>query len=297
MARGKITINTDIANEVVAGLNSASTTLESDILGKLSGFEVLIELGFITNCLPKIKEQATSLANSEKEISASISKHLSSVVQAETKLKNDYKNRSAGGGSYYISSVASGGSQDVEEVLDDSNLKKTEQVLISLTDENKIKLIRFINFYKDKNISLIELLFNKERSKDLFVLLKKAVSGSVDLGELSLEEMEYVQKYILDMIMTSNLDYKELNDSSIIMCKEYLTNVANKYKINPSDLIFDDRYSHVYKRALINLYNGDTENKVSDENINKFRDKVDTLAKEKNMSSYQLIVDNSEVLL
>lgn len=297
MARGKITINTDIASEVVAGLNSASTTLESDILGKLSCFEVLVELGFLTNSLPKIKEQATSLANSEKEISASISKHLSSVVQAETKLKNDYKNRSAGGGSYYTSSVASGGSQDVEEVLDDSNLKKTEQVLISLTDENKIKLIRFINFYKDKNISLIELLFNKERSKDLFVLLKKAVSGSVDLGELTLDEMEYVQKYILDMIMTSNLDYKELDDSSIIMCKEYLTNVANKYQINPSDLIFDDRYSHVYKRALVNLYNGDVDNTLNDDKIAKFRDKVDTLAKEKNMSSYQLIVDNSEVLL
>lgn len=297
MAQGKITINTDIATEVANGLATASTTLESDIIGKLSSFEALVEIGLIQSCLSKIKEQATSIANSEKQISSSIAKHLQDVVESEGKLKTDYTGRTHYGGSYTGGGSYSGSQQSVDVVEKNKDFSKVEQVLTSLSDENKIKLIRFVNFYKDRNLPLSELLFNKDKCKELYTLLKSALSSSVDLGELSIDDTHSVQKLIINMLMTSNLDYKELNGSSLISCKEYLNSIANKYQITTGDLIFDDKYSQVYKKALLDIYNNNVGNSVSDAAVNNFRNKVDAMAKEKNMTGYQLIIDSDGVIL
>lgn len=297
MAKGKITINTDVAQEVATGLASAASSLEGEVLGKLSVFEPLVELGFLSNSLPKVKEQTTSLADSEKQIAASILSHIQDVVSSEGKLKGDYRGRSRGSGSYTATGGATGTSTPVEETEDGKGFSKVKTILQSLSDENKIKLIRFINFYKDSKLSLAELLFNKERSKDLYVLIKKALKDSVDLDELTLEEMQKVQKLIVNMIMTGNTEYKELSDSSLIACKEHFINVAKKYNITPGSLILDEKNSKLFKEALTDMYNGNVSKNVKDSDISKFRSNVDSLASENNMSSYQLITDKTEVIL
>jgi len=297
MAKGKITINTDIATEVVSGLNSASSSLEGDALGKLSSFEPLVEIGLVSSSVQKVKEQVTNLASSEKQIATSISSHIQDVVSSEETLRNDYSGRTSGGGGYTPTTTSTGSSTPVDTVEEGKELKKVKQIIASLSDENKIKLLRFINFYKDSNLSLSELLFNKERSKELYVLLKKALNDSVDLGELTLDEIQQVQKLIINMIMTGDVDYKELNDSSIIACKEHLNNICKKNNIEPADLIQEDEYENTYKQALTDMYNGNVSNNVKDSNIEIFRNNVDSLASKCNMTSYQLIVDKAEVIL
>lgn len=296
MAKGKIIINTDVATEVVNALSAVSSTLESDVISSLAAFQPLVEAGLISTGLEKTKNQATTIANSEKQIVKSISSHINDVVSSEEKLKKNYTSRTSGGGSYTASSVSSGSSQEVDEVKQSEGFSKVEQVMVSLSDENKIKLIKFIDFYKDQNSTLTDLLFNKEKSKDLYVLLKKAFSSSIDLGELSLEDMEKCQKLVLDMIMTSELDIKRLNSISLISCKEYFVNIASRYNISPSDLINDDNYRYLYTKALVDLYNGNVNNLVSNEKINDFRAKVDKLANEKNLSSYEFLTENKVVL-
>ena len=297
MAKGKITINTDIATEVANGLKTIASSLEGDIIGKLSCFEPLVELGFISISLPKVKEQATSLSESENQIASSISSHIQDVVTSEDKLKGDYSDRTSGGGSYTSTSSASGSPIDVDETEEAKGFSKVKTILQSLSEENRIKLIRFVNFYKDSGLSLAELLFNKKRSKDLYVLLKKALSESVDLGELTLDEMQQVQKLVVNMIMTGKTEFKELNDSSIIACKEHLNNVAKKYQTDVGSLILDKKDSSTYKTALTDMYNGNVEKNVKDSDITKFRSNVDSLASKNNMSSYQLIIDKTEVIL
>lgn len=296
MAKGKIIINTDAATEVVNDLSAVSSTLESDVISSLTAFQPLVDAGLISNSLEKVKNQATTITNSEKQIVKSISSHIADVLTSEEKLRSDYVSRTSGGGSYTASSVSSGSSQEVDEVKQSKEFSKVEQVLVSLSDENKIKLIRFVNFYKDQNLALTDLLFNKERSKDLYVLLKSAVSSSVDLGELSLEDMEKTQKLVLNMLMTNDIDIKALNNVSLISCKEYFVNVASKYNISPGDLVSDDNYRYIYTKALVDLYNGNVNNLVSKEKVNDFRTKVDKLANEKNLSSYEFLTENKGVL-
>ena len=79
MAKGSISINSDVVSGILANLSGVYSTFSSDITSSVDGdFSVLQELGF-GNCISKIKSQATSLTNVQKSIIDSIASHLSEV--------------------------------------------------------------------------------------------------------------------------------------------------------------------------------------------------------------------------
>jgi hypothetical protein len=302
MANGSVSINSEVVSSILASLSSVYSTFSSDIVSSVdSDFQVLKDLGF-TNCLDKIKSQATSLSESQKTIIDSIASHLSEVEDTEQKLNNKFTN-SYSGGSYAGSSSGGGDSEGSSYDVDDDddgkkiNADNFSEVFEALTDDEKKNLLTLLNTNKDENISINDLLMNYENSEELFKLLKSILGDSVEFDDLTKEDMEVIQKTLLNSIVSGETEYQELKTDSILMAKEYLKKVCNDYKIDASDLIYDSLYRNVLKTSLKNLYTGNTDYEISDEDITNFRDYIDKVALENNTNAIDLIENNIEKLL
>ena len=303
MAKGSVSINSDVVSSILANMSSVYSTFSSDITSSVDGdFSVLSELGF-GNCISKIKSQATSLTNVQKSIIDSIASHLSDVEDTENKLNSGFNNSYSG--SSYVGDSSSG-SDDVGgsdyDVDDDEDGKKINaeelaSMITSLDEDEKKSLLSLINSNKDSNTSLNDLLMNYENSEELFKILKSVLGTDKEFADFTDEEKELIQKTLLNTIVNGETEYQELKTDSILMAKEYLKDVCNDYKIDPSDLIYDSLYRNVLKTSLKDLYNGNVDSDVPESEILEFRQYVDKVAQQNNTSAIDLINNNVQLLL
>ena len=302
MAKGSVSVNSDVVSSILANLTSVYSTFSSDIVSSVDGdFSVLRELGF-GNCLDKIKSQATSLTNSQKSIIDSIASHLAEMEETEETLNNNFNNSYSGG--TYVGDASSGSEEnsgsdyDVDDDEDGKaiNAEELSDIISSLSEDDKKSLLSLINMYKDEGTSLNDLLMNYNNSEELYKILKTVLGSSVDMPDLSKEDTELIQKTLLNTIVSSETEYQELNTNSILMAKEYLGSVCSEYRITASELIHDDLYKNVLKTSIKNLYNGNVDN-VSDSEILEFRKFVDDVALNNNTNAIDIIDNNIQLLL
>ena len=282
MAKGKVSINSEVANNVITYLANATQCLDGDVTSKLtSSFQPLVDLGFASNCLSKVQEQVKSLLSQEQSLISSISSHLSDVSKSEDGLNKGFNNRigsSGGGGGGSSTTPVTPGDQEGSEIdVDDEE------------DGKKIKV--------DANTSVKDLLFDTKYSEELFKLLKKVLGEKAEFDELSADDIKQVQKILLESIVNSETTNTELKTNSILVVQEYLKSISSKNNISASDLLFNDSYKNVLKDSLKNLYNGDVDDSVSDSTVFNFRDYIDPIAKEKNISAHELIDNYIELVI
>ena len=304
MAKGNVSINSDFVSSVIANFNESYSMFTGDIASSIEGdFAVLKSLGF-TNCLSKIKTQSESLGTAQKAIIDSISSHLSEIIDNEKKLEKGFSGGYSGGSfspqDAGSSSEQEGSGYDIEEEEDGKkiNVEGFSKILESLDIESGQNLLTLLDMYKSKDTSLNDLLLDYKNSEELFKLLKKILGDSVEFEELSADDIKEVQKVLINYIVKSDTKNVEFDNKSILMEKEYLRDICNEYKIEPSDLLFDDLYRNVLKTSLKDLYTGNVDSsKASDEDIIKFRDFIDSVALENNISAQDLLDKNIELLL
>ena len=305
MANGKVAVNSEVVSSIVAHLDEAYTILDSDISNSLDNdFIFLKEMGLATNCLSKIKKQVEQIAEANKTIVDSIKSHLSDVEGSEQKLVNNFNRGYSSSGVYSYGSGSNSGQASGSEIQVDEeedgksvNVEGFTEILDSLDDNEKKNLLKLLSINKDEKTSLNDLLMNPEYSEDLFKLLKSVLGSVISFDDLTLDEMKEVQKILLDSILKGETEYEEFENESILMEKEYLVNICKEYKIDPSDLVFDDLYKNVLKTSIKNFYNGNVDQSISEERILNFRTYIDKVALENNMNSNELIANHIELLL
>ena len=306
MALGKVSINSDVANNVISYLSNATQCLDGDVTSKLaSSFQPLVDLGFASNCLSKIQQQVKSLLSQEQSLIDSISSHLSDVSEVENNLNRDFTNRigsSGGWGSYNPPStteVVDGSEIEVDNEEDGKKIKVDgfKEIIDSLTDTEKNNLLKLLEVNKDANTSIKDLLFDTKYSEELFKTLKKVLKEQVEFDELSLDDIKQVQKILLDSIVTGETTNFELKTNSILVVQEYLNDISKSNNISTSDLLFNSSYKDLLKTSLKNLYNGDVDKSVPDTYITNIRDYIDPIAKEKNVSAHELIDNYLEMVI
>lgn len=308
MAKGKVSINSEVANNVITYLTNATQCLDGDVTSKLtSSFQPLVDLGFASNCLSKVQEQVKSLLSQEQSLISSISSHLSDVSKSEDGLNKGFNNRigsSGGGGGGSSTTPVTPGDQEGSEidVDDEEDGKKIKvdgfkEMIDALTDTEKNSLLKLLEVNKDANTSIKDLLFDTKYSEELFKLLKKILGEKVEFDELSADDIKQVQKILLESIVNSETTNTELKTNSILVVQEYLKSISSKNNISASDLLFNDSYKNVLKDSLKNLYNGDVDDSVSDSTVFNFRDYIDPIAKEKNISAHELIDNYIELVI
>ena len=303
MAQGTITINEQVAASIITIVTNACSALETDVTAGVTGAAApLIELGFADTCVSKIKKQLESITTIERQMIASISTHIQEVSTNEDNLYNQLSGNnysgSYGGGTSYSDT-----SQDENSELQDEddgkkvNCEELCTLLDTLSDSAITNLLKLIYVYKDKDTNLIDLILDTSLSEELFVLLKKAFDKSFEIDNLTVEEMEKVQKILLNNIFSKEVDTSYYEDNSILSAKEYLIKVCTDNKINPSDLFFDDKYKDTLKLSLKNVYIGNVDDTLTDTQLTKFRTYLDSICLKNNITVEELIDNKLEILL
>lgn len=300
--RGQITINSDVASSVITVLTNSCSTLESDVSGKLSSsVNPLVELGFVENSLSKITSQISTITSVEKQMISSISSHIETVSNNEDQLYNGF----SGGGGYSGGGGGGGGSYSGSEEApiaeeDDGkkvNCEKLCEIIPSLDETSKVNLLKCVKFYKDKDTNFIDLLMDTSYCEELFTIIKKAFGDSLDIENMTLEEMKKVQRILLDTLISKDVDISKYDDNSILVAKPYLIEVCVNNNITPSELIFDEKNRSLLKQTLKNVYNGNVNNTMSSEDLTSFKTYIDKICLKNNTTAEELIDNKVEILL
>lgn len=307
MAKGKVTINSDAINQVVSQLSSSATALESDVAGKLPGdFQVLVDLGLLTNAVSKVQQQVSDLVAIHNSVIAEIQSHLGSSMETEDNLANSFGNgRRSGGGnggggdSSSPSADPEGSNTDVDKQDDgkEINPEGLIEAIPKIDDKTLIELIEFLNINKNEKTRLIDLLFDTSKSEELFVLLRKAFGEEDKLDGVTLEDYKKVQKTLLDAVINCQLSYQELDTKSILVAKEFLIEFSKNKNMTPAELLLDEKYRDELKDGLQQLYDGDNVDKISARTINNFREYVDNIAASNNKSADDILASNLRILI
>lgn len=304
MANGKVSINSDIVNQVLSQINSSQTTLESSVSGKIPGdFQVLVDIGLLPSAVDKIKKQVNDLVAVHNSITSQISSHIQKSVQTEDNLSNEFKNNYGNNNNNYLGGNSSSSINETDVNIDsqDDGKNINANVLIenipNINNETMLGLIEFLNINKNQNTSLIDLLIDTNNSEELFVLLRKAFGANNQLEGVSLDDYKKVQKTLLDAIINSDISCPILDKKTIICAKEYLIEFCKSKNINPSDLLIDEKNRDLLKVGLQQLYDANGINNISEKTVNNFRNYVDSVAISKNIEVEKLLSDNIEVLL
>ena len=303
MANGKISINTDYANNVVSYINRSISNLDQNVSSKLSSdFNSLTESGLVSNSLSKVQEQTRKITSLEQSIADAINMHINDVTDEENKLYSDFL--SGLGRNNNLSIVEDDTTTPEGSALDTYEIEKGKKInnnnlteIIELLDDSEIdSLLVLLEMYKDRDISLKELLLNNDASKELYKSLSSILSSNEDMKELALDDPKEVQKVLLDSIINKETSNVELDTDSILTAKEYLSKVSKDNNISGSDLLFNDSYSNLLKESLNNLYTGNVSEDISTDTINNFKKYIDNIALEENKTPEELINNNLELI-
>lgn len=310
MAGGQVAVNSSEVASILSYMVNSCSILESDLSSKIPGkFQCLVDLGFLSTSVSKIEEQIKSISSTYKNIIAEISSHLDEIEQIDDQLGSGFRSGygsvySGGGSSYYggggsYGGGASGSNTNISKIDDGKkiNVQKLIECLPLLDDESKLNLIKFIDIKKNEGTTLVDLLFNAEKTEELFVLIKDAFKDSIDLSEATIDDYVLIKKALLEMICTNDIDYKELNDNTIISAKEYLVNISKQNNISVSDLLVEDEYRDVLKTSLVNLYKGEVNIDMAAEMVDNYRKYIDKVAQLNNITSEELLTQHIELIL
>ncbi len=296
MANGKISIDTDYANNIMSYFNNSISNLDGTVSSKLSSsFQAIEETGLMSNSLSKIQNQVKKVTGVEESIVNSIASHIDNVTNSEIELYNSFmsglnKNNEASSLDDE-EETPKGGVIEIDEKDDGKsvNTNAVVEIINSLTDEDKEDMLILLEMYKDSDVSLKDLLLNNEKSSKLYKTLNNILFNEVDSEVLQLEDTKEVQKKLLDSIVNGETENVELNNNSILVAKEYLIDVSKNNNISVSDLLLNDENSELLKESLINLYNDKEEAKG-------FKEYIDKIAFDNNISVENLINNNIELI-
>jgi len=308
-----VSIDSAYATSVAEKITASSSSLEELSNSIETKFQVLIELGLISNCISAIKNQINGIIEAGNKISSSISSHISSMTDAESQLNNGFISGISGG---YSGGNYGGSSDSPSTVVDKENTFTKEEFNIQEINEGKkinvssfekiistfdfaknIKLLKLLNLNKGSQDSIKNLLLDDSKSKVLFTTLKKVFNNCFSFAELSDEEVKQIQKVLLTELFSSKNDIPDLKDNALFNARDYLSEISEENKIEIGDLILDKENDKLLKDSLKKLYTGNVENNIKTSSIEQFRDSVDSLAKTNGISAEELLDNKIDLLL
>ena len=144
--------------------------------------------------------------------------------------------------------------------------------------------------------TLTSILINEDES-DIFVyqlnnILKDKYDIKID--KLSKEDETMIQRLFLDNINNNDTNIFE-NSKSILSGLSYYKYVAKKNDMSLSDLIFDN--DELLLESTKELYENIGTDLLTDDEINNFREYIDNVSKNNNISSLDLLSDSKYISL
>ena len=167
------------------------------------------------------------------------------------------------------------------------NNKKIGNYIATLDSETTGELVNLLNIYRGET-PLEDMLFNYDSSEKLYKVLDEACNGESTNTTATTEDYHFVQKTLLDELLTSETDVPELDSNTLLSAKEYITEIGKQNNVSPSDIILDERYDNTLKIMLNKVYDGTAPN-VSEKKSENFRTYVDRVASKNGTESKDVL--------
>ena len=297
-----ITIDSSVIESIISNVGSDKAKIQEVKSSLDSTCAPLVACGLFEGCLNSLKEEADNISSTYDAIQTSLQSHVSDVSSLEQQIQNvgsdyrSYYSPGTGGGS---SSSSSGADSGVEGVQDGKKVdpEKMETKIDALDIKSIEKMILFTLLIKNKSTSLMQLLFDPAKAEDFAKILKKFYSTYGTL-EVEYDDASKVQKQFVKKILNDKTDISEnLIDITILKYKKYLVKVANDNKVNPEDLMLDDKYKDMLTSSLKKLYEGDVDKSEFDDDFcDDFKAFVNMKANTKNTTPDAILGDVKSML-
>jgi hypothetical protein len=275
--------------------NEISTPLNSE-------FEALSKVDLFSSGLTKLKSQTETLVENYTTFSSSLSQHendLSTFEDTQASEVREYISNYSGSRHY-----SSGSSHDTDSISTDNveegnaiNNSYLETILPEISYNSKVQALKNILTYN--NDTLTALLTDVSKANILVYQLKKMLNGQdLKISQLATDDEKKIQKIMLETLSKeSNNPFAELDDSTFLKGMPYLTKIAKENNITIGDLILEDKYSSILMSSLINIYNGNVNNSLTEKEISGVKSYLDQIATINNLNIKTLFSDVKNITL
>ena len=299
----EIKYNTEEINETQTILKESLNILQNEISTPLnSEFEALSKVDLFSSGLTKLKSQTETLVENYTTFSSSLSQHendLSTFEDTQASEVREYISNYSSSGHY-----SSGSSHDTDSISTDNveegnaiNNSYLETILPEISYNSKVQALKNILTYN--NDTLTALLTDVSKANILVYQLKKMLNGQdLKISQLATDDEKKIQKIMLETLSKeSNNPFAELDDSTFLKGMPYLTKIAKENNITVGDLILEDKYSSILMSSLINIYNGNVNNSLTEKEISGVKSYLDQIATINNLNIKTLFSDVKNITL
>ena len=287
-------ISNDISSRVISYNDKITNSLNKNFKG-------LKALGLFSDGFSTINKNLKDMVEANNSLTSTINTHVNNDEEMEEDIANYIEkkesecvfNNNHSTGRVRITS-------DYNEItLNEVNkgipikASSLTKAIPTFSDEHKKVLLESINTNKGSS-SLSSLLLDEKKAGDLYKITKVSL-GDMRSSVTKMEGTEELQKTLVENIV-STIDsvLQKNNENSMIVSLPYLSKYAEELDTNLVDLLYSDNRQVDLMNGLCDLYNGikTDQYNFSDNNLTSFKNFIDKIAKENNVSSEVLLRDS-----
>lgn len=295
----EIKYNSEELQEAQSIIQESERILQSDILTHFDyDFEVLKELDLFSEGLNKLKDQGETLIKNHDTFFSSLKEHDSDLTSFEDLQASQVSSYIDGERS---SSKYSGGSKKshkkikTDETIEGTEIKDSDlkELLDNMSYEDKQVFLKSV--LGDNPEAITALLTNEDNSSVLTYLLKKVLNDNgAEIGEVPTEYEKEIQKQLLESILTTDTqETYNFGTDTFLQGLPYLTQIAKQNNIDVSTMILDDKYNGILREAIKDIYDGNVDTNLTEEQINGVKSYIDSISQTSNIPVDTLLsVDN-----
>ena len=299
---GQINIDSTDIEETLSMLGDSVGTLEGDTYSYVNdNYDVLEDLGLVDNSVTKVKKQIDELVRSQNKVIVDLKNHLETYYQTENEIVDYIKNFEGGfkENNTIVDVTSEYTASTIDNVSAGKNVTKGDAVKFIKSVSEEVEGILYDNIRKNglrMDNTIDELVLDPKKSGLLTEIVKKVCGDTnTDIDISNTIKTAKVQRTLANKMGTSHAA-KLMKDTSLSSLP-YLEAEAKKTGFKLEDILYDPDKADVYFEKVNDLYLGKSSDdyELEEEEINNFRNYINTVAESVNKTAEELLSDISNI--
>ena len=297
---GQINIDSTDIEETLTLLGDSVGTLEGETYTYVNdNYDVLEDLGLVDNSVTKVKNQINELVRNQNKVILDLKDHLETYYETENEIV-DYIKNFEGTDNNQVSIVdvtSSYVTSSIDNISNGKNVTKGDAVKFIKSVSEDVEGILYENIRKNAarmDNTIDELVLNPKKSGLLTEIVKKVCGDTnTDIDVSNTIKTAKVQRTLANKMGTSHAA-KLMKDTSL-SALPYLQSEAEKEGFKLEDILYDPDKADVYFDKVNELYLGNTSDTYTLDEINNFREYINSVAESVNKTVEELLSDKNNI--
>ena len=297
---GQINIDSTDIEETLTLLGDSVGTLEGETYTYVNdNYDVLEDLGLVDNSVTKVKNQINELVRNQNKVILDLKDHLETYYETENEIV-DYIKNFEGTNNTPVSVVdvtSSYVTSSIDNISNGKNVTKGDAVKFIKNVSEDVEGILYENIRKNAarmDNTIDELVLNPKKSGLLTEIVKKVCGDTnTDIDVSNTIKTAKLQRTLANKMGTSHAA-KLMKDTSL-SALPYLQSEAEKEGFKLEDILYDPEKADVYFDKVNELYLGNTSDTYTLDEINNFREYINSVAESVNKTVEELLSDKNNI--